>query len=301
MHKVIETSISSLSAHRTLTNSQIKMNFFMQEYRVLAFLVACCVCNIPGGHTKSTGILSRGKRQSKEECKRDQYWDSTTATSSCELCLCPAGLRNTATCGDGVGGKVCQDCPNGTFRGAEADYHTCRPCTICDPDANMKTECTRTEDTQCKCKEGFGSIREHCVSCQGHPDAEGCPAELVNTTPAPSTSSESPHGGNDKESKSHQKKDIIGWILFGIVSFICICLVLALCKKKRGIRLPENKKRFSNQETMTDDSTIGSVSPPEDVQSQRSQENAPTPGSASDRETDVNGAAMLQNGSSHSM
>lgn len=89
----------------------------------------------------------------------------------------------------------------------------------------------------------FGSIREYCVSCQGHPDAEGCPAQHMNTTPALSTSSESPHGGDDsnpvqdKETKCGQKKGREDEIIISNLIKNCSSIHINLTKIKRKCKV----------------------------------------------------------------
>ncbi|XP_030836929.1 uncharacterized protein LOC584996 [Strongylocentrotus purpuratus] len=178
----------------------------------------------------------------------------------------------------------------------------------------MKTECTRTEDTQCECKEGLGTIKDHCVSCRDHPRADGCQTEDVNTTPAP-------HGGEDgnsnqddgnpdqddsnpnqdlKESKNGQERGLstAGLVLICLFCGIVIGIVICLAILALGIWLHGkfgNKKRNANGQTNSPQLTAETTTPHDTT----------TPASARDRESDApvhgNGEATLANGPSSSI
>ncbi|XP_005385915.1 PREDICTED: tumor necrosis factor receptor superfamily member 6 isoform X2 [Chinchilla lanigera] len=84
---------------------------------------------------------------------------------------CPPGKRKAADCTSDEGEPVCVLCKEGEEYTDKEHYSPkCRRCAFCDAGLGLEVErnCTRTQDTKCRCKANFycsSSVCEHCEPC----------------------------------------------------------------------------------------------------------------------------------------
>ncbi|KAM8795432.1 tumor necrosis factor receptor superfamily member 16-like [Eudromia elegans] len=72
------------------------------------------------------------------------------ASGACRECrLCGAGSGLVFPCG-GTQDTVCEECPEGTFSDEANFVDPCLPCTICEDNEVLLTECTATSDAECR-------------------------------------------------------------------------------------------------------------------------------------------------------
>ncbi|XP_021513646.1 tumor necrosis factor receptor superfamily member 6 isoform X1 [Meriones unguiculatus] len=121
--------------------------------------------------------LRRNVREIDTGCPEGLYRDG-------EFCCqpCQPGERKHSSC-TGSGSKpICQSCTEGKDYMDKKHYSDkCRRCALCDGGHGLEVEanCTPTQNTKCRCKEGFycdTSVCEHCevcVSCE-HGVLEEC-------------------------------------------------------------------------------------------------------------------------------
>ncbi|XP_074195518.1 tumor necrosis factor receptor superfamily member 6 isoform X2 [Rhinolophus sinicus] len=104
------------------------------------------------------------KRES--ECPKGQHREG-------EFCCqpCPPGTRKASDCSTEGGKLVCEPCPEGEEYTDSKHYSSeCRRCSHCDEGHGFEVEknCTKTQNTQCRCKSNFfcdSPPCEHCNSC----------------------------------------------------------------------------------------------------------------------------------------
>ncbi|KFO23288.1 Tumor necrosis factor receptor superfamily member 6, partial [Fukomys damarensis] len=84
---------------------------------------------------------------------------------------CPPGKRKAADCKFDESEPDCVFCKEGEEYTDKEHYSPkCRRCTFCDEGHGLEVErnCTRTQDTKCRCKSNFycnDSVCEHCNPC----------------------------------------------------------------------------------------------------------------------------------------
>ncbi|KAM6182271.1 tumor necrosis factor receptor superfamily member 6 [Erethizon dorsatum] len=84
---------------------------------------------------------------------------------------CPPGKRKAADCKSDEGEPECVLCKEGEEYTDKQHYSPkCRRCTFCDAGHGLEVDrnCTRTQDTTCRCKPNFycsTSVCEHCEPC----------------------------------------------------------------------------------------------------------------------------------------
>lgn len=96
------------------------------------------------------------KLHSLQVCRYNQHAVETPDGSfACVDCLkCPPGLGVTIPCGNKIShgaSAECQTCAPGYY----SDFYSsesCKPCSTCGPNEIMITRCSKTSNTQCKCK-----------------------------------------------------------------------------------------------------------------------------------------------------
>ncbi|XP_029787542.1 tumor necrosis factor receptor superfamily member 6 isoform X2 [Suricata suricatta] len=87
-------------------------------------------------------------------------------------CLpCPPGTQKAADCENDGGQPSCTPCEEGKdYTDGNHFSSRCRRCRICDGEHGLEVEknCTRTQNTKCRCKSNFFcnvSLCEHCDPC----------------------------------------------------------------------------------------------------------------------------------------
>ncbi|XP_032985579.1 tumor necrosis factor receptor superfamily member 6 isoform X2 [Rhinolophus ferrumequinum] len=104
------------------------------------------------------------KRES--ECPKGQHLEG-------EFCCqpCPPGTRKATDCTTEGGKLVCEPCTEGEeYTDSEHYSSECRRCSHCDEGHGFEVEknCTKTQNTQCRCKSNFfcdSPPCEHCNPC----------------------------------------------------------------------------------------------------------------------------------------
>uniref|UniRef100_A0A8D1A667 Tumor necrosis factor receptor superfamily member 6 n=1 Tax=Sus scrofa TaxID=9823 RepID=A0A8D1A667_PIG len=108
--------------------------------------------------------LNITKRES--ECPEGQHREG-------QFCCqpCPPGKRKHADCASPGGAPQCVPCSEGEDY-TDKNHHSskCRRCRVCDGEHGLEVEknCTRTQNTKCRCKPNFfchTSQCEHCNPC----------------------------------------------------------------------------------------------------------------------------------------
>uniref|UniRef100_A0A8C3WDA0 Tumor necrosis factor receptor superfamily member 6 n=1 Tax=Catagonus wagneri TaxID=51154 RepID=A0A8C3WDA0_9CETA len=108
--------------------------------------------------------LNITKRES--ECPEGQHREG-------QFCCqpCPPGQRKHADCRSPGGAPLCVPCSEGEEY-TDENHHSskCRRCSVCDGEHGLEVEknCTRTQNTKCRCKPNFfcnTSQCEHCNPC----------------------------------------------------------------------------------------------------------------------------------------
>ncbi|XP_022086753.1 uncharacterized protein LOC110977175 [Acanthaster planci] len=136
-------------------------------------------------------LLPANDSPSPEDCQApDEYWD--TEKGDCAICVqCGPGHGSTAVeCGYGRGEKgTCNACIAGETYQDEVTAGQCKPCTPCDENAIVKSNCTTNQNRVCgPCKPGYGSHSGHeglCSLCPDFNDAEKPPECDGTSTPLP--------------------------------------------------------------------------------------------------------------------
>ncbi|XP_077094731.1 tumor necrosis factor receptor superfamily member 6 [Siphateles boraxobius] len=126
----------------------------MYVCNLIAFL--CCVML---GLTEA-----RRMRKRSDTCKYGTYQHEGKT-----CCLCPAGHQVLHDCTVSNEPK-CELCTSGsTYLDHPNNDHTCQPCKICDPNANMKVKngCTPFSNTVCGCVENhYCDHGDQCKICK---------------------------------------------------------------------------------------------------------------------------------------
>lgn len=116
------------------------------------------------------------KLHSLQVCRYNQHAVETPDGSfACVDCLkCPPGSGVTIPCGNKIShgaSAECQTCAPGYY----SDFYSsesCKPCSTCGLNEIMITRCSKTSNTQCKCKpcpEGYyqNQTLSKCLPCSG--------------------------------------------------------------------------------------------------------------------------------------
>lgn len=115
-----------------------------------------------------TEVLKLSKNVTKREleCSQGLYPGGEFCCQPCEK-----GEKKVSDCTVNAGKPTCKPCPEGKEYTDEKHYSpNCRRCKMCDGEHGFEVEqnCTRTQDTKCKCKADFyceNSLCEHCNPC----------------------------------------------------------------------------------------------------------------------------------------
>uniref|UniRef100_A0A673AVP8 Tumor necrosis factor receptor superfamily member 6 n=1 Tax=Sphaeramia orbicularis TaxID=375764 RepID=A0A673AVP8_9TELE len=111
-------------------------------------------------------IHSSQRKQSRE--RRQACEEYTYEGRTC--CKCGAGLKLKEHCSTPRTESECDLCEDNTFSSVPNSLTTCEPCRPCSQLANLEaaTNCTRTSDTVCKCKDHHYCISDTdpCTECR---------------------------------------------------------------------------------------------------------------------------------------
>ncbi|XP_077310305.1 tumor necrosis factor receptor superfamily member 6 isoform X2 [Lithobates pipiens] len=178
-------------------------------------------------YVKEKHDLSHRLFKRQVSCKEGEYFAS-------EFCckFCHKGTHATSDCTEPQGEPVCKECTEGVdFMDKENGYAECQRCRNCDKGAGQEQlhPCTITQNTVCKCIEGFFCSDENCNRCQkckpcDHEIAEECTSTKDTVC-------------KDFSNRTHA----ILWpviVVFFIVAII-IFVVLRYRKKKWKTEIPE--------------------------------------------------------------
>ncbi|KAK5862380.1 hypothetical protein PBY51_017783 [Eleginops maclovinus] len=94
-----------------------------------------------------------------DACTSGQFTESGQCCS-----LCPAGSEVLVECGKED--TKCTPCPKGKFSSSDG-LGPCKPCTTCPSRIPTHASCSATQDTQCKCHNGFFFLSQFglCAPC----------------------------------------------------------------------------------------------------------------------------------------
>ncbi|XP_063095556.1 tumor necrosis factor receptor superfamily member 6 isoform X2 [Cavia porcellus] len=123
--------------------------------------------NARGIDTSSEGLkLKREITKTETQCTEDRH---PVGQFCCRLC--PPGTKKAADCTSDENETHCVPCKEGNEYTDKQHYSSqCRRCTFCDAGHGLEVErnCTRTQDTKCRCKSNFycsSPVCEHCDPC----------------------------------------------------------------------------------------------------------------------------------------
>ncbi|XP_037668787.1 tumor necrosis factor receptor superfamily member 10B-like isoform X2 [Choloepus didactylus] len=126
--------------------------------------------------------------------------------------LCPPGSHVSED------GRNCTLCQSGVEYTSHSNaLSSCLPCTVCKPDEDEMSPCTRTRDAQCQCKPGTFSgedVPEFCQKCKAR-----CPKGMVEAHPC------TPWG--DVECV-HQGSGVLSIVIGSVVALV-ILVILGVC------------------------------------------------------------------------
>ncbi|XP_052042949.1 tumor necrosis factor receptor superfamily member 6 isoform X1 [Apodemus sylvaticus] len=123
-------------------------------------------------HTQGTESIFQGLglrrrvRETGNNCSEGLYQGGPFCCQPCQ-----PGEQKVKDCTNNGGAPTCAPCTEGKEYMDKKHYSDkCRRCTLCDEGHGLEVEtnCTRTQDTKCKCKPNFycdSSGCEHCVQC----------------------------------------------------------------------------------------------------------------------------------------
>ncbi|XP_071071887.1 tumor necrosis factor receptor superfamily member 6 isoform X2 [Dasypus novemcinctus] len=121
---------------------------------------------------QKTDANSQGVRLRPNVTKRDTVCSEGLYPGGQFCCLlCPPGTRKDTDCITDGGKSKCVLCPEGEEYTDKEHYSSkCRRCSLCDEEHGFEVEknCTRTQNTKCRCKSNFfcnSSSCEHCEAC----------------------------------------------------------------------------------------------------------------------------------------
>ncbi|XP_044622763.1 tumor necrosis factor receptor superfamily member 10A-like isoform X2 [Equus asinus] len=132
---------------------------------------------------------------------------------------CPAGYHVSED------SRSCTPCTDGVdYTSHKNLFSSCLPCSTCKSDEERIADCTRTEDTQCRCKRGTfhgEDFPEVCQTCRSR-----CPDGMVEASPCtPWSDLKCVHQG------SGNPWPVIG-IVVGPVAVLLLGLTVYLCRRR---------------------------------------------------------------------
>lgn len=200
----------------------------MSRIGVLLLLILIFIAGLlsKGDHTQVTDISPVALKLSKNITKREPGCSEGQHRVG-KLCCqpCPPGTRKDTDCTINGGEPGCVPCPEGQEYTDSKHYSSkCRRCGSCDGEHGLEVEinCTRTQNTKCRCKSNFFCNTppcEHCDRCKSceHGIIENC-TTTTNT--------------KCKEGSSHELRWL--YILFLIPAVVLsVWLVKRKCKNNR--------------------------------------------------------------------
>ncbi|XP_032985578.1 tumor necrosis factor receptor superfamily member 6 isoform X1 [Rhinolophus ferrumequinum] len=159
------------------------------------------------------------KRES--ECPKGQHLEG-------EFCCqpCPPGTRKATDCTTEGGKLVCEPCTEGEeYTDSEHYSSECRRCSHCDEGHGFEVEknCTKTQNTQCRCKSNFfcdSPPCEHCNPCMR------CEHGIIeNCTPTTNTKCAGP------------RKELLWLLVLILIPAVLISLLVKRKCRKNGRRI----------------------------------------------------------------
>lgn len=122
-------------------------------------------------HARGTDTNSEGAELSKVTETEAQCSEGLHRAGQFCCRPCPPGKRKADDCKVDEGEPDCVFCKEGEEY-TDKDHYSpkCRRCTFCDGGHGLEVErnCTRTQDSKCRCKSNFycnSSVCEHCAPC----------------------------------------------------------------------------------------------------------------------------------------
>ncbi|XP_030011067.1 tumor necrosis factor receptor superfamily member 6 [Sphaeramia orbicularis] len=144
----------------------------------------------------SLAIHSSQRKQSRE--RRQACEEYTYEGRTC--CKCGAGLKLKEHCSTPRTESECDLCEDNTFSSVPNSLTTCEPCRPCSQLANLEaaTNCTRTSDTVCKCKDHHYCISDTdpCTECRPCTVCDPGVGVKVKCSPTNNTICNEPQGNN---------------------------------------------------------------------------------------------------------
>lgn len=120
-----------------------------------------------GTDSISEGLeLKRSVRETDNNCSEGLYQVGPFCCQPCQ-----PGERKVKDCTTSGGAPTCHPCTEGEEYTDRKHYSDkCRRCAFCDEGHGLEVEtnCTRTQNTKCRCKENFycnASLCDHCYHC----------------------------------------------------------------------------------------------------------------------------------------
>ncbi|XP_006880461.1 PREDICTED: tumor necrosis factor receptor superfamily member 6 [Elephantulus edwardii] len=136
---------------------------------LLLSLIFACIAE--SDNVRETSVTSKGLKlkniyKRSTVCREGQH----LADSSLLCCqLCPAGRWKSRDCEVSEGAPVCELCEEGKEYTENDNYlNRCFKCKYCDEVHGLEVakNCTRTQNTQCRCKANFFCINSLCDQCE---------------------------------------------------------------------------------------------------------------------------------------
>ncbi|XP_051578258.1 tumor necrosis factor receptor superfamily member 26 isoform X1 [Myxocyprinus asiaticus] len=183
------------------------------------YKLVVCLCGFMSIVVASEGWLLRRKR---EICMNGEYQHEGKT-----CCRCPTGYRVLSDCTD-KNITECERCDSRSFMSHPNQDHTCQPCKICNPNANMemKEKCSPYSDTVCGCQEDHycdkGDLCRSCYPCDTCEERGG-----VKTLCTPTKNTVC----NDTQG-SYITGKILAAILLLLFGLIAVCMVVFFLWKK---------------------------------------------------------------------
>ncbi|XP_051002904.1 tumor necrosis factor receptor superfamily member 6 [Acomys russatus] len=118
------------------------------------------------GNTSQGLELRRGVRETDTRCSEGFYPGGNFCCQPCQ-----PGEWKVSDCTFNEGKPSCRPCTEGKeYMDGKHYSDKCKRCGLCDGEHGLEVEtnCTRTQNTKCKCKENFycnASVCEHCEQC----------------------------------------------------------------------------------------------------------------------------------------
>uniref|UniRef100_A0A4W3K4A1 Tumor necrosis factor receptor superfamily member 6 n=1 Tax=Callorhinchus milii TaxID=7868 RepID=A0A4W3K4A1_CALMI len=152
-------------------------------------------------------------------CGKDEYKHEDWCCIKCDL-----GTHLVQDCEKG-GDTKCDGCKSGEFMDEKNHLTECRRCTNCDSSEGKEitTNCSRTHNTECKCKENSYELNKHCLNCKSCNDET---EEIVQECSAM----------NDTvcriKAKNNSSTGMVAAVVVGIIVLVGVGLVVYWYKKR---------------------------------------------------------------------